>query len=355
MAELELEKKDRRTTVWTVCDHLATAENMKPSVREVRRHYTRGSDSDVQADINAWWEALFGFYRDRHTRPNLPSGVVEGVEALWTLALAEAAKTVEEVRAVAEQQIAGAMEEMAASRLAADEAREESRAVSASLDLANQRIEHLQADLGALEGRFAQEAALRAGAESQIVTLREEIARKDAESRAAVEAHGAQLKAEQEAHAVQLKSEQDRYDGMNRFLLQQADEMRQQKLAAATQAASEVERLKTMSDAYRKRANAAEEGLGLTKGRLAQQTEDLATVRAEATALQQRLADDIAGARAEMAMQTAMLGAHQRVLHLAVGKLRSLQETPVAKQPEAVNAAVGAIDLALTSSGIGAI
>jgi chromosome segregation ATPase len=355
MADLNLENKDRRSSVWAVCDHLATAEKVKPSVREVRRHYTRGSDSDVQTDINAWWEALFGFYRDRHTRPNLPVGVVEGVEALWNLALGEAAKTVKEIQAVAEQQIAGAMEEMAASRAAAEAAREETRDLAAKLDLANQRIEHLQSDVAGLEGRLAQESALRAGAEAQIATLREEIARKDAEFRAAGEAHGAALKAEQEAHAIQLKAEQDRYDGMNRFLLQQADDMRQQKLAAAAQAAAENENLRTMGEAYRKRALAAEHTAAVEQGKSEQQAAELAALRLESGSTLARMSDEVTSARAAFATLTEQLKAHQRVLHLAVGQIRTLKETPLTRQAEAVNTAVSSIELAIESSGVGPI
>lgn len=352
MTTLDLEKKDRRTAVWMVCDHLATVDKVKPTVREVRRYYTYGSMTDVQNDINAWWDTLFGFYRDRNTRPGLPVSIVESMEVLWTLALEESGKIVEAARLEAQQQIAAAMEEMVASRAAAEAAREQTRETAAKLDLANQNAEHLQTQITDLEGRLTQEAAQRAAAEGQIITLREEIARKDAEHRAAVEAHGAQLKAEQEAHAIQLKAEQDRYDGMNRHLMQQTDDIRRQRAEESKASETALADLRTMADAYRKRANIAEEAAAVAKGRLEQQTEELTALRGENLAISERLADQIARGSADLAAISTSLATHQRILHIAVGRLRALKETPAAKVAQAVNSAVESVEMALTSNGV---
>lgn len=352
MINLDLEKKDRRTAVWTVCDHLATVDNVKPTVREVRRYYSYGSTTDVQNDINAWWDVMLAFYRDRYTRPGLPASVVEGMEAIWTLALEEAGKTTEAAKLEAQQQIAAAMEEMTASRAAAEAAREETRGTAVKLDLANQNVEHLQAQVTDLEGRLAQETAQRGAAESQIAMLREEIARKDAEFRAAVEAHGAQLKAEQEAHAIQLKAEQDRYDGMNRHLMQQTDDIRRQKAEESKSAQTTITDLRTMAEAYRKRASAAEDASAVSKGRLEQQTEELAALRAENASIANRLSEQIARGSADLATTSAVLTAHQRILQIAVSKLRAIKETPAAKVAEAVNSAVESVEVALSSNGV---
>lgn len=82
-------KKTRREAVWEVCDQLS-AQGIKPSLRSVKMHYPRGSDTDVQKDVNGWFEHVFAQYARRRVIPALPDSVVQAMEAFWETASVEA-------------------------------------------------------------------------------------------------------------------------------------------------------------------------------------------------------------------------------------------------------------------------
>lgn len=82
-------KKNRREAVWEVCDQLSS-QGVKPSLRNVKMHYPRGSDSDVQKDVNAWYEHVFAQHARRRVIPTLPDSVVQAMEAFWETASMEA-------------------------------------------------------------------------------------------------------------------------------------------------------------------------------------------------------------------------------------------------------------------------
>src|SRR5436309_779262 len=85
---------ERQTLTWQACDALA-AENKKPSIGLVRawtlQHAgaKRGSDPDVQADINAWYANLFKL-RTEKAIPELPDPVAALMRELWKLTLQSA-------------------------------------------------------------------------------------------------------------------------------------------------------------------------------------------------------------------------------------------------------------------------
>lgn len=81
--------KGRREAVWEVCDQLS-AQGVKPSLRSVKMHYPRGSDTDVQKDVNAWYEHVFTLHSRRRVIPTLPDSVVKAMEVLWETASVEA-------------------------------------------------------------------------------------------------------------------------------------------------------------------------------------------------------------------------------------------------------------------------
>lgn len=85
----ETPKKPRREAVWDVCDQLS-AQGVKPSLRNVKMHYPRGSDTDVQKDVNAWYEHVFAQHARRRVVPSLPDAVVQAMEAFWETASTQA-------------------------------------------------------------------------------------------------------------------------------------------------------------------------------------------------------------------------------------------------------------------------
>lgn len=88
-ASEDTNKKGRRESVWEVCDQLAS-QGVKPSLRNVKMHYPRGSDTDVQKDVNAWYEHVFAQHGRRRVIPALPDAVVEAMEAFWETASTQA-------------------------------------------------------------------------------------------------------------------------------------------------------------------------------------------------------------------------------------------------------------------------
>lgn len=79
----------RREAVWAVCDQLS-AQGLKPSLRSVKMHYPRGSDTDVQKDVNGWYEHVFMQHARRRVIPALPDAVVRAMESFWETASLEA-------------------------------------------------------------------------------------------------------------------------------------------------------------------------------------------------------------------------------------------------------------------------
>jgi hypothetical protein len=87
----------RRELVWHVCDQLAT-QNDKPSLSKVRATHRGGSDTDVQADIQAWYACLFQKHSEEAAGLGVPDEVGQLMRALWASALASAQGHLEQER-----------------------------------------------------------------------------------------------------------------------------------------------------------------------------------------------------------------------------------------------------------------
>lgn len=285
----DLDKKDRRSAVWAVCGHLGTL-GVKPTVREVRRFYTRGSDTDVQGDINEWWAALWQDYRDRYTLPGMPTSVVEAADALWKLALAEAARTAEEAREDAQNQVAAAIEEVAAVRAEAAAARQQTQETARRLELSVQECAQLRERILDLESRLANETGQRQSAESRLADMREEAARKEAE-------HQAQI----QSMSQEAARNQEQWEGMRAHLMQQTDEMRQRHREELDARRREVEDLKIRENAYRQQAGKAQEEVFRLQGKLEQAAEDAKALGGRLDALQGQLSAEQASNAAAQA------------------------------------------------------
>lgn len=90
----------RREAVWRVCDELAK-QGVKPSVSKVRPHHQGGSDTDVHADIQAWFADVFAARVGSGGHSQLPEEVGSLMRQLWSTA-----------RSAAEAQLARLSEEL---------------------------------------------------------------------------------------------------------------------------------------------------------------------------------------------------------------------------------------------------
>lgn len=156
-------KKTRREAVWEVCDQLS-AQGIKPSLRSVKMHYPRGSDTDVQKDVNGWFENVFAQYARRRVIPALPDSVVQAMEAFWETASVEADRqfvkereALEKIRVELKQSLESAQAELAvvtAARTKSDQDNVDLRLELAhrttQLEEAEKQIDALRLDLDEL-------------------------------------------------------------------------------------------------------------------------------------------------------------------------------------------------------------
>lgn len=145
----------RTEWVYQVCDELA-AEGVKPTLRLVRaRGRVRGSDGDVQGDINAWFDRLL----HRHTAANLddsiPGVLADAFRNFWQMALDEAGKQFDAERdksAEASRQLQSQLDESVA---AAAESAATNLRLGSELAQATQTIATLSAALNKSEGQLS--------------------------------------------------------------------------------------------------------------------------------------------------------------------------------------------------------
>ena len=94
----------RRELVFEGCNTLA-AKGLKPSLRLVRSLDVRGSDTDVQADVNAWFDQVLKGYSLSLKEDSIPALLRNTLTALWSQALSEATDTFSVKRTEWQQQI----------------------------------------------------------------------------------------------------------------------------------------------------------------------------------------------------------------------------------------------------------
>ncbi len=101
---------NRTQLVWGTCDELA-AEGTKPTMRLVRaRGKMRGSDADIQADVNTWFTKTFEQITLARQADPIPDALKKAMTILWSVATAEAAATFNGQREDMEKRLAAAQE-----------------------------------------------------------------------------------------------------------------------------------------------------------------------------------------------------------------------------------------------------
>ena len=240
----------RREAVWAVCDQLS-AQGLKPSLRSVKMHYPRGSDTDVQKDVNGWYEYVFMQHARRRVIPALPDAVVRAMESFWETAsleadgaLVKARESHETIRAELEAQLDAARAEIAEAKVAASKAEQES--VDLRLELSHRAtlLESLEKDVTGLRRELDE---LRRNAQKREQDQHDEITR-------AQGAHALNLKTQHEDFELQVKV-------MREAGMQQAEEY-QRALARSNEHYRDLERRSLVEvDAARTQLKTANESI----------------------------------------------------------------------------------------------
>ena len=254
------------------CDALAAA-GKKPSIGLVREWTIaatgakKGSDGDVQKDINGWFDDLLKLKRDIAI-DGMPDALGSLARDFWRLAvdsandaLAGERDTLAAHRAQADKQVALAREETNA---AVDLA----NAVTARLDIANETIAGRDEAVRRFEEALSEARATLRAKEERISGLTDELAR---------------TAQQQAAGLVEL-------DGLRKHSLLQIDQAR----GEVRHWKAEFERVdhenRTTLETYRQKASSLASDLAGARGRLSAIEEALTSARLRNAELEQRMA-----------------------------------------------------------------
>jgi chromosome segregation ATPase len=253
------------------CDALAAA-GRKPSIGLVREWtlssagIKKGSDGDVQKDINGWFEDLLKLKRDSAVA-GLPDAIGSLAREFWRLAIDSADQTLAAEREDMQQQLARAGEGVDQAKHRADAAAARSAALAQELALANATIAGRDEVIAHLEQTLSEARAILHAKEERIAGLGDELGRSA------------------QQHAAGLAE----LDGLRKHSLLQIDQAR----GEARHWKSEFERVdhenRTTLESYRQKASSLANDLAGARGRLSAIEEALAAARARNAELEQRM------------------------------------------------------------------
>ena len=271
MSTETVSRVSRQELTRLACDSLAAA-GKKPSIGLVREWTIaatgakKGSDGDVQRDINGWFDDLLKLKRDIAIH-GLPDAVGSLARDFWRLAVDSATDTLAGERdtlaahkAEADRQVALAREKtLAAVALAST--------VTARLDIANETIAGRDETIQRLEESLSEARTTLQAKDERIAGLVDELAR-------TTQQHAAGL--------VEL-------DGLRKHSLLQIDQAR----GEVRHWKAEFERVdhenRTTLETYRQKASSLATDLAGARGQLSAIEEALAAARARNAALEQRM------------------------------------------------------------------
>ena len=274
---------DRRTLTYSACDAIAIA-GRKPSISSVRewtlanQGKKQGSDTDVQGDINAWFQELLALKQEKLVVSGLPDEVAALARAMWIKAFESATENLSIERTENLVLVTAAEEKAAMAAAKITEANQRTEQVRHEFDVAREAIRRLEEYLteirttaAAIEERHAGQLLAR---DERITALTTDFARKEAE------------------YAARITE----LDGVRKHALMQIDEAR----IESRHWKAEFDRVdaenKSSVVTYRQRASALDAELAGVRGRLGAVEESLAASRLrcaqlEAAALSVRSTD----------------------------------------------------------------
>lgn len=263
----------RQELTMAACDALA-AMGKKPSLSLVRQWTTdhggkRGSDPDVQADINQWYADLLKLKQEKLEVPGLPDKVAQSARAFWLAANEAAAEKVE--AAIEATMTREAEAQRLVDAAVAETAQHQGRLQETASQLAvtNASIAGRDEIIRRFESNLAEQRGIAAIKDERIAALTDDLARRSQEHAAAV---------------VQL-------DGLRKHSLMQIDETRSE----SRHWRAEFERVdtenRTSVQVYRQKADNLSNKLAGAEGRLEQMKTELVESRARTLTLEIAMAD----------------------------------------------------------------
>lgn len=268
----DLKLLSRTELTRAACDAIA-ADGRKPSLGLVREWTIqnagakKGSDGDVQKDVNDWFVDLLKLKRD-HAVADLPDAVASAARAFWRIATEAAADNLAAARLEAETRVLAANTKIIEAEARTTTALARSNEIGHELDIAKESIRRLEASAAeqkaiaaATEERRAAQIQAR---DERIADLVSDLGREEAE-RAAI--------------AVEIA-------GIRKYALLQVEEARLQ----SRHWKSEYDRSESASEAYRNKTSAFETQLATARGRLSGVEEALAAAVARSELLEGELA-----------------------------------------------------------------
>lgn len=249
---------ERQNLSWSACDTLA-AQGKKPSIGLVREWTIattgakKGSDGDVQKDINEWYADLLKLKRDKGVA-GLPDGVATLARELWRYATESASDTLATERttlaaekAEAEKLIDLAQEDTLAAIGIANE-------LKGKLTIANASLMDRDEQIKRLEQSLAEQRATLQAKDERIDGLAAELSRKA------------------EEHAGGLAE----LDGLRKHSLLEIDRARAESRQSKAELTRSENESKAAAHAFREKIAALDSELSGAKGRLGAIEESLA-------------------------------------------------------------------------------
>lgn len=262
---------------WLACDALAAA-GRKPSIASVRewtlanQGRKQGSDTDTQADINAWYALLLAMRQEKQTVAGLPEEVAALARGLWIKANEAASDSLQAHRETIDDALAAARRATADAVADALTARHEAAQTGHALDVAHESIRRLEEALSALRATVEATEVRHAGQlqakDERIAALTRDIARKESE------------------HAARLVE----FDGLRKHALMQIDEARTESRYWKSECERTAQQHQTSLAAERQNTATAQAELAGASGRLSAIEEALAAAQSRAAQLENELA-----------------------------------------------------------------
>jgi predicted nucleic acid-binding Zn-ribbon protein len=267
----------RRELTWQACDALAAA-GRKPSIGSVREWTLanngrkQGSDTDTQADINAWYALLLTARHEQQTIAGLPEDVAALARSLWRKANEAAAEHLAERRRAIDAELERARAETAAAIEAAAAAHRHAAATGHELDVARESIRRLEDAL----------STLRASSEATEARHRDQLQHRD-EQITALRRDATRKEGEWATRLAEL-------DGLRRHALLQIDEARSESRRWRGECERTAQSHQLQLDAERRAGDDARSALAGVTGRLSAIEEALAAALERNATLEAALA-----------------------------------------------------------------
>lgn len=267
----------RRELTWMACDALAAA-GRKPSIASVRewtlanQGRKQGSDTDTQADINAWYAVLLSMKQERQSVAGLPGDVAALARDLWIRANEAASNLLATQREAMQAELATAQQEVDAATAEATEAHRLNQATAHALEVAREAVRRLEDTV----------STLRTAAEATEVRHAGQLQARD-ERLAALRQDSTAREAEQSARLVEL-------DGLRRHAMQQIEDARGELRTLKAEAERQAQAQQALLAAERQATVSARSELSAAAGRLSAIEEGLAAEQRRSAAAETALA-----------------------------------------------------------------